>query len=82
VKSGVIRMRRKFGHTLGCDEKLFKQVIKTSFNQRRKTLRNSLKSMLQGKVETTSTLWDKRPEQLGVEAFVELTNSIQAQLNS
>jgi hypothetical protein len=38
--------------------------------------------MLQGKVETTSTLWDKRPEQLGVEAFVELTNSIQAQLNS
>jgi 16S rRNA (adenine1518-N6/adenine1519-N6)-dimethyltransferase len=82
VKSGVIRMRRKFGHTLGCDEKLFKQVVKTSFNQRRKTLRNSLKSMLQGKVETSSALWDKRPEQLGVEAFVELTNSIQAQLNS
>jgi 16S rRNA (adenine1518-N6/adenine1519-N6)-dimethyltransferase len=82
VKSGVIRMRRKFGQELGCDPKLFKQVVKTSFNQRRKTLRNSLKSMLQGKVETTSPIWDKRPEQLGVEAFVELTNSIQLQLQS
>jgi 16S rRNA (adenine1518-N6/adenine1519-N6)-dimethyltransferase len=81
VKSGVIRMRRKFGHELGCDPKLFKQVVKTSFNQRRKTLRNSLKSMLQGKVETSSTLWDKRPEQLGVEAFVELTNQIAAALS-
>jgi 16S rRNA (adenine1518-N6/adenine1519-N6)-dimethyltransferase len=74
-------MRRKFGHELGCDPKLFKQVVKTSFNQRRKTLRNSLKSMLQGKVETSSTLWDKRPEQLGVEAFVELTNQIAAALS-
>ena len=82
VKSGVIRMRRKFGSQLGCDEKLFKQIVKTAFNQRRKTLRNSLKSVNQGKVDTSSTLWDKRPEQLGVEAFVELTNSIQVALSS
>jgi 16S rRNA (adenine1518-N6/adenine1519-N6)-dimethyltransferase len=80
VKSGVIRMRRKFGQELGCDPKFFKQIVKTSFNQRRKTLRNSLKSVTQGKVDTTSTVWDKRPEQLGVAAFVELTNSIQQAL--
>jgi 16S rRNA (adenine1518-N6/adenine1519-N6)-dimethyltransferase len=80
VKSGVIRMRRKFGVELGCDAKMFKLVVKTAFNQRRKTLRNSLKSVLQGKVDTTSTLWDKRPEQLGVQEFVELTNSIQKSL--
>lgn len=78
VKSGVIRMRRKFGTTLGCDEKLFKQVVKTAFNQRRKTLRNSLKSLTQGKTDTTSAIWNKRPEQLSVEAFVELTNLISA----
>jgi 16S rRNA (adenine1518-N6/adenine1519-N6)-dimethyltransferase len=76
VKSGVIRMRRKFGSQLGCDEKLFKLIVKTSFNQRRKTLRNSLKSVTQGNVDTSSTIWDKRPEQLGVDAFVELTNVI------
>lgn len=81
VKSGVIRMRRRFGNVLGCDPKFFKQVVKTSFNQRRKTLRNSLKSILQGKVDTSSEIWNKRPEQLGVEAFVELTNSIQADLS-
>jgi 16S rRNA (adenine1518-N6/adenine1519-N6)-dimethyltransferase len=73
VKSGVIRMRRKFGVELGCDAKMFKLVVKTAFNQRRKTLRNSLKSVLQGKVDTSSTLWDKRPEQLGVQEFVQLT---------
>ncbi|MFM7726518.1 MAG: 16S rRNA (adenine(1518)-N(6)/adenine(1519)-N(6))-dimethyltransferase RsmA, partial [Flavobacteriales bacterium] len=78
VKSGVIRMRRKFGSVLGCDEKMFKQVVKTAFNQRRKTLRNSLKSVTQGNVDTSSAIWDKRPEQLGVDAFVELTNTIDA----
>jgi 16S rRNA (adenine1518-N6/adenine1519-N6)-dimethyltransferase len=76
VKSGVIRMRRKFGVELGCDEKLFKQVVKTSFNQRRKTLRNSLKSLTQGKTDTSDAIWNKRPEQLGVAEFVALTNSL------
>jgi 16S rRNA (adenine1518-N6/adenine1519-N6)-dimethyltransferase len=78
VKSGVIRMRRKFGAELGCDEKRFKLIVKTSFNQRRKTLRNSLKSITQGKTDTSGAIWDKRPEQLSVEAFVELTNLITA----
>lgn len=72
VKSGVIRMKRKFGSELGCDEVLFKKVVKTGFNQRRKTLRNSLKSLTQ-QVDTSSALFDKRPEQLGVAEFVELT---------
>jgi 16S rRNA (adenine1518-N6/adenine1519-N6)-dimethyltransferase len=82
VKSGVIRMRRKFGIELGCDEKLFKQVVKTAFNQRRKTLRNSLKSLTQGKVDTSSALWDKRPEQLGVQEFVALTTIVHAGLHA
>jgi 16S rRNA (adenine1518-N6/adenine1519-N6)-dimethyltransferase len=82
VKSGVIRMRRKFGVELGCDAKMFKLVVKTAFNQRRKTLRNSLKGVLQGKVDTSSTLWDKRPEQLGVREFVELTLMISAATHS
>jgi 16S rRNA (adenine1518-N6/adenine1519-N6)-dimethyltransferase len=76
VKSGVIRMRRKFGVELGCDEKLFKQVVKTSFNQRRKTLRNSLKSLTQGKTDTSDAIWNKRPEQLSVAEFVSLTKII------
>jgi 16S rRNA (adenine1518-N6/adenine1519-N6)-dimethyltransferase len=76
VKSGVIRMRRKFGAELGCDEKLFKQVVKTSFNQRRKTLRNSLKSLTQGKTDTSDAIWNKRPEQLSVAEFVSLTKIV------
>lgn len=73
VKSGVIRMKRKFGEQLGCDEKLFTNLVKTAFNQRRKTLRNSLKSMTHDGVDTASKIFDKRPEQLGVQEFVELT---------
>ena len=76
VKSGVIRMKRKTRHVLGCDEKLFKQVVKTSFNQRRKTLRKSLKSMLPPGIDTTDVLFNQRPEQLSVEEFVGLTNRI------
>ncbi len=73
VKSGVIRMTRKTGSVLGCDEKLFKIIIKTGFNQRRKTLRNSLKSLLKEGMDTTLEVFNKRPEQLGLEQFVELT---------
>lgn len=74
VKSAVIRMVRNKRTDLGCDEKLFKTVVKTSFNQRRKTLRNSMKPLL-GKEFTAYHLpvFDKRPEQLSVEQFVELT---------
>lgn len=74
VKSAVIRMTRNDRQTLGCDDALFKRVVKTSFNQRRKTLRNSMKPLL-GKdcPEYKLPIFDKRPEQLSVGQFVELT---------
>lgn len=74
VKSGVIRLTRNGRTELGCDESLFKTVVKTAFNQRRKTLRNSMKPLL-GKdcPEYALPIFDKRPEQLSVEQFVELT---------
>ncbi len=88
VKSAVIRMTRNEVQDLGCDEKLFKRIVKTTFNQRRKTLRNNIKPLLgelnilrqkQGlpALDPTSFLtdkiFDKRPEQLSVEEFVLLT---------
>ena len=74
VKSGVIRATRNGRTALGCDEKLFKTVVKTSFNQRRKTLRNSMKPLL-GKdfPEYALPVFDRRPEQLSVEEFIDLT---------
>ena len=74
VKSAVLKMTRNDRKELGCDEKLFKTVVKTSFNQRRKTLRNSMKPLL-GKdcPDYALSIFDKRPEQLSVEQFVELT---------
>lgn len=78
VKSGVIRLIRNDRKELGCDELLFKTVVKTTFNQRRKTLRNSLKPLvgnvvLPGEVDHLMGL---RPEQMGVEDFVTLTNAV------
>ena len=79
VKSGVIRMVRNSVTDLGCDERLFKTVVKTSFGQRRKTLRNSVKSLLPpGAPMPDSPLLAMRPEQLSVAQFVELTNLIGA----
>ena len=74
VKSAVLKMTRNDRKELGCDEKLFKTEVKTSFNQRRKTLRNSMKPLL-GKdcPDYALPIFDKRPEQLSVEQFVELT---------
>mgnify|MGYP000517925738 FL=1 len=74
VKSAVLKMTRNDRKELGCDEQLFKTVVKTSFNQRRKTLRNSMKPLL-GKdcPDYALPIFDKRPEQLSVEQFVELT---------
>lgn len=68
---------------LGCDEKLFKQVIKTTFNQRRKTLRNSIKPILGKECPLTEdVLFNKRPEQLSVQQFIDLTNSVEEALKS
>jgi 16S rRNA (adenine1518-N6/adenine1519-N6)-dimethyltransferase len=77
VKSAVIRMTRNATTSLGCDEKLFKQIVKTTFNQRRKTLRNSIKPIL-GKESplTADEIFSKRPEQLSVQQFIELTNRV------
>lgn len=77
VKSAVIRLTRNDVENLGCDEKLFKTVVKTAFNQRRKTMRNSLKPIIEkGHPLFTDTIFDKRPEQLDVQTFIKLTNMI------
>lgn len=83
VKSAVIRMTRNGTLQLGCNEKLFKQVVKVTFNQRRKTLRNSVKPIL-GKEDplTADALFNKRPEQLSVQEFVSLTNRIEQALRT
>ena len=78
VRSGVIRITRNSRTSLGCDEILFKQVVKTAFNQRRKTLRNSLKSLIGKECGCTNLpIFDKRPEQLSVEQFEELTRIVE-----
>ena len=74
VKSGVIRMKRKDNTSLPCDEKKFKQVIKLAFNQRRKTLRNSLRSLSSSPDQLTDEIFNRRPETLSVEEFIGLTN--------
>ena len=77
VKSAVIRMTRNDTMALDCDEKLFKRVVKTTFNQRRKTLRNSIKPLLGEKnAITDDALFNRRPEQLSVQEFVDLTNRV------
>lgn len=75
VKSAVIRLKRNSRIELGCDEKNFKLVIKTAFNQRRKTVRNSVKQLTE-KPLPAHRLLGMRPEQLSVDDFVELTNLI------
>lgn len=78
VKSGVMRLIRKENYTLPCNEKLFFSVVKQAFNQRRKTLRNSLKSFINSDNLKEDSIFDFRPEQLSVEQFVELTQKIEA----
>ena len=79
VKSAVIRLTRSSRESLGCDEDLFKTVVKTTFNQRRKTIRNSLKPVLSQLPTLPDYIpyLDARPEQLSVEEFVELTLALQ-----
>ena len=81
VKSAVIRMTRNDTTELGCNEALFKQVVKTTFNQRRKTLRNSIRPILGKDCSLTQdALFDKRPEQLSVQQFIDLTNMVEEEL--
>lgn len=80
VDSGVLRLIRKENYNLPCDEKLFIRIVKLCFNQRRKTLRNGLKSMGLPNEITEKEVFRKRPEQLSVAAFIELTKLIQETL--
>jgi len=80
VQSAVIRMTRNQVESLGCDEELFKRVVKTTFNQRRKMLRVSLRQMLsQDAINSLqeSVFMTMRPEQLSIPQFVELTNMVE-----
>ena len=86
VKSAVIRMMRNQVNELGCDERLFKRLVKTVFNQRRKMLRVSIKQMFSKEQPAnaeffTLEMMTKRPEQLSVQQFVELTNLVEKELN-
>ena len=77
VKSAVISMRRNDVTDLGCNEALFKNVVKTTFNQRRKTLRNSIKPLVPaGHPILADEIFNKRPEQLSVADFIGLTNMV------
>lgn len=88
VKSAVIRLHRNSRTSLGCDEKMFKTVVKTGFNQRRKTLRNSLKPLIIEKARregwtdderisfASAPVFDLRPERLSVEDFADLTRML------
>jgi 16S rRNA (adenine1518-N6/adenine1519-N6)-dimethyltransferase len=73
VKSAVIRLRRNATQHLGCDEELFVKVVKTAFNQRRKTLRNALRSMITDDRILTHPFFALRAETLSVKDFTELT---------
>lgn len=77
VKSAVIRLISNRKTSLGCDEKLFKTVVKSAFNQRRKMLRNSLKTVTPLFDQLDAATLTKRPEQLSVEEFIQLTNDIE-----
>ena len=77
VDSGVLILKRKANYKLACDEKLFFKVVKSAFNQRRKTLRNSLKVFNLTDNLKANSIFDLRPEQISVEDFINLTLLIQ-----
>jgi len=77
VNSSVIRLTRKENFELGCDYSLFRTVVKTAFGQRRKMMRNTLKGLVKNDSLLKEDYFKKRPEELGVEEFVELTTRIQ-----
>lgn len=86
VKSAVIRMTRNEVTDLGCDERLFKRIVKAVFNQRRKMLRVSLKQVFSGTPARpefyTNDIMTRRPEQLSVAEFVTLTNMVEAEMQA
>jgi 16S rRNA (adenine1518-N6/adenine1519-N6)-dimethyltransferase len=78
VLSAVIRLTRNQAQELNCDEKLFWQIVKAGFNQRRKTLRNAISSLINKEKMTDNATLDLRAERLSVDDFVKLTNEVMA----
>ena len=83
VKSAVIRLIRNNKQTLGCDEQLFRRIVKTVFTMRRKMMRNGMKQIL-GKDSPmlADPMFTKRPEELSVQDYVDLTNRVEAELSN
>ncbi len=81
VQSAVIRLTRKENQKLDCNEKLFRIVVKQAFSQRRKMLRNTMKAFIKGDELLEKGFFTKRPEQLSVEDFVQLTNWVDERIN-
>ena len=81
VKSAVVRMSRNNRTTIDCDEELFRKIVKGTFNQRRKKLRNSIQQIV-GKESPllSDPILDKRPEQLSIEEFIELTLKVEQEV--
>ena len=82
VESGVLRLTRKENYSLECNEKLLFKVVKAAFQQRRKTLRNSLKTFNLSDNLREDIIFGKRPEQLSVDQFIKLTSLIEKDLNN
>ncbi|MDC0570873.1 16S rRNA (adenine(1518)-N(6)/adenine(1519)-N(6))-dimethyltransferase RsmA [Flavobacteriaceae bacterium] len=82
VDSGVLRLRRKQNFVLPCSDKLFFSVVKSAFQQRRKTLRNSLKGFNLSENLKANTIFGKRPEQMSVDAFIELATAIELDIKN
>ncbi|GAA3573178.1 16S rRNA (adenine(1518)-N(6)/adenine(1519)-N(6))-dimethyltransferase RsmA [Snuella lapsa] len=80
VDSGVLRLIRKEDYALPCDERLFFKVVKTAFQQRRKTIRNSLKTFNLSDNLKANVIFGKRPEQLSVHEFISLTQLIESNI--
>lgn len=77
VNSAVIRLTRKQDTTLGCNERLFRHIVKATFNQRRKMLRNTLKPLVSDESVLNNPYFDQRPEQLSVQDFVYIVKTIE-----
>ena len=82
VNSAVIRLTRKKDTTLGCNEKVFRHIVKATFNQRRKMLRNTLKPLVTDESVLSDTYFDNRPEQLSVQDFVYIVHKLEPFLKS
>ncbi len=83
VKSAVVRLTRNSKTTLGCNERLFRRIVKTVFTMRRKMMRNGMKQILpKDSPMLADPIFNMRPEQLSVQEFIDLTNRVEAELGS